>query len=139
MATPKATRAKTTSVLGHEPPTPDQLVPGCTITSELYGILEVQDIDEDEASNDAAKRLNNTGHELQNAGYPRHITSAVIQLEWYVRDLVIMWKDRGCDERLEEYLERVGFAQAFDDRFLHGSERRGFRSCRSEACPGWRV
>ena len=81
MATPRATRAKTTSVWGHESPTPGQLVPGCAITSELYGILEAQDIDEDEASNDAAEKLNQTGHELQNAGCPRHITSAVIQLE----------------------------------------------------------
>ena len=88
MATPRAARAKTASELGRESPTRGQLVPGCTITSELYVILEAHDIDEDEASNDAAERLNAMGHDLEVAGYPRSMTSAVIQLEWYGRDLV---------------------------------------------------
>ena len=35
MATPRAATAKTTSELGHESPTRGQLVPGCTITSEV--------------------------------------------------------------------------------------------------------
>ena len=64
IATPRATRAKTTSEMGQESPTRGQLVPGCTITSELYVILEAHDIDEDEASNVAADRLNAMGHEL---------------------------------------------------------------------------
>jgi hypothetical protein len=37
--------------MGQEPLTRGQLGPGCTITSELYVILEAHDIDEDEASN----------------------------------------------------------------------------------------
>ena len=93
MATPRAGRAKTTSEMGQESPTRGQLVPGCTITSELYVILEAHDIDEDEASNVAADRLNTMGHELEVAGYPRNMTSAVIQLEWYVRDLVSKWRN----------------------------------------------
>ena len=48
---PKVTRAKTTSELGRESPTSAQPAPGCVITSELYGILEAQEIEEDEASN----------------------------------------------------------------------------------------
>ena len=85
IATPRATRAKAMSEMGQ---TRGQLGPGCTITSELYVILEAHDIDEDEASNDAAERLNAMGHELEVAGYPKNMTNAAIQLEWYVRDLV---------------------------------------------------
>ena len=51
MATPRAVKAKTTSELGRESPTSAQPAPGCVITSELYGILEAQEIEEDEASN----------------------------------------------------------------------------------------
>ncbi len=36
---PRVTRAKTTSELGRESPTQSQLVPGCTITPELYSIF----------------------------------------------------------------------------------------------------
>ena len=79
IATPRATRAKTTSEMGQEPLTRGQLGPGCTITSELHVILEAQDIDEDEASNDAAERLNAMGHELEVAGYPKNMTDAAIQ------------------------------------------------------------
>ena len=96
MATPRAARAKTTPELGHESPTRGQLVPGCTITSELYVILEAHDIDEDEASNDAAERLNAMGHELEVAGYPKNMTDAAIQLEWYVRDLVSKWRNEAA-------------------------------------------
>ncbi len=76
METPRAARAKTTSELGHESPPRSQLVPGCTMTSELYVILEARDIDEDEASNDAAERLNTMGQGLEVAGYPRSMTSS---------------------------------------------------------------
>ncbi len=78
MATPRAVRAKTTSEMGQDSPTRGQLVPGCTITSELYVILEAHDIDEDEASNDAAEWLNAMGHELEVAGYPKNMTNSAI-------------------------------------------------------------
>ena len=105
MATPRAARAKTTSELGHESPTRGQLVPGWTITSELYVILEAQDIDEDEASNDAAERLNAMGHELEVAGYPKNMTDAAIQLEFVRPGLGEQVEKRNCEERLKEDLE----------------------------------
>ncbi len=49
--------------------------------------MEVQEIEEDEVSNAAAEKLNQTGHELFRVGYTK-VTDAAIQLEWYVRDLV---------------------------------------------------
>ncbi len=64
MATPRAVKAKTTSELGRESPTSAQPAPGCVITCELYGILGAQEIEEDEASNEAVEKLNATGHEL---------------------------------------------------------------------------
>ncbi len=73
MTTPRATRAKTTSELGRlELLTSRQQAgpaSGCLISSELYEILEAQEIDEEEASNDAAERLNTKGHKLLSAGY----------------------------------------------------------------------
>ena len=58
--------------------------------------MEAHDIDEDEASNDAAERLNAMGHELEVAGYPKNMTDAAIQLEWYVRDLVSKWRNEAA-------------------------------------------
>ena len=105
MATPRAGRAKTTSEMGQESPTRGQLVPGCTITSELYVILEAQDIDEDEASNDAAERLNAMGHELEVAGYPKNMTDAAIQFGVVRQGLGEQMEKRSCEERLKEDLE----------------------------------
>ena len=62
-------------------PTQGQLVPGCTVTFELYSFLEKNDIDIDEISSAAIDRLNAMDLDLLNMGYPKSKTGAVIQLE----------------------------------------------------------
>ena len=97
IATPRVTRAKTTSELGHESPTQSQLVPGWAITSELYSILETNDIDVDEISSAAIERLNAMGLELRGAGYAETRSDAVIQLEWFIRDLIAKWRKEAAE------------------------------------------
>ena len=103
MATPRAVRAKTTSELGHESPTRGQLVPGCTITSELYVILEASDIDEDEASNDAAETLNAMGHDF--CRVPEEHDECCHPVGVVHPGHGDQVEKRSCDERLKEDLE----------------------------------
>ena len=103
MATPRAARAKTTSELGHESPTRSQLVPGCTITSELYVILEAHDIDEDEASNDAAERLN--AIRVRGCRVPEEHDQCCHPVGVVRPGLGEQVEKRSCDERLMEDLE----------------------------------
>jgi hypothetical protein len=69
---PKVTRAwtgaKATSEPGREFPVIAQQESGCTITSQLYGLVEMREVDVDEASVAAEERLNNLGHELLRVG-----------------------------------------------------------------------
>ena len=110
MTTPRAARAKTTSELGRlELPTSRQQAgpaSGCLISSELYEILEAQEIDEDEASNDAAARLNTTGHELFSAGYSRNATDVRPRPGDQV-------ERRDCEGRFGYESSVLGYAQAF--------------------------
>ena len=67
-------------------------MPGCAVTFELYSFLEKNDIDVDEVSSAAIDRLNTMDLDLLNMGYPKSKTGAVIQLEWFIRDLITKWK-----------------------------------------------
>ena len=95
--TPRVTRAKTTSELGRESPTQSQLGPGCAITSELYSMLETNDIDVDEISSVAIEKLNAMGLELRGAGYAETRSDALIQLEWFIRDLNAKWRKEAAE------------------------------------------
>ncbi len=64
--------------MGHESPALGQLAPGCMITFELYSFLETNDIDVDEISSAAIKRLNTMDIDLLNRGYPKSKTGAAI-------------------------------------------------------------
>ena len=77
---------------GATSPTPSQLGPGCAVTSELYSFLETNDLDVDEVSAVAIDRLNAMDIDLQNMGYSKGRTGALIQLEWFIRDLIARWR-----------------------------------------------
>jgi hypothetical protein len=64
----------------------------CHFPLELYNLLEARVIYEDEASHDAEDRLNDLGLDLLGAGCGRSVTDAAVQHEWYVRDLVALWR-----------------------------------------------
>ena len=135
IATPRVTRAKTISELGHESPTQGQLGPGCAITSELYSILETNDIDVDEISSTAIERLNAMGLELRGAGYAETRSDAVIQLEWFIRDLIAKWRKEAAETGQRRTLSEWSLRQMMTTDFTKINTSRLW-SCRSESSVG---
>jgi hypothetical protein len=86
------TGAKATSEPGRKFPVVSQQESGCTITSRLYGLVEMQEVEAVVASSVAGERLLNLGHELMRAGHTESQVDAVLSLEWYIRDFSSAWK-----------------------------------------------